>query len=798
MNTQRRMADNTPSRQSSRVWSTTLIGIAVMAVAVAWHARQRTQSPTEAKSAANAVGENALTGSVFAELLKVRHQISAVPERFANLPANKGVRYFAANPGQQLTTRFLDQNIRINSGIAGHDWQFELSFGCGAPTTIEAERDRVSYTTASGAQEWFHNTPEGIEHGINLPQRPTDGIEGSALRITLHVNGLTPIADESNASKNSILLCEATGRPILRYADLRVWDAQQTLLKAHMEAEGQTIALVIDDQSAVYPVMIDPVITSLEAELQPGTSGSGSQGDQCGFSLALDGDTAVIGAPFDDTLAGNDAGRAFVFFRGVAGWESQGALEASPGNANGQFGYSVDVAGDAAIVGAYADSSFTGTAHVFRRTAGTWTHEAQLSPSTLSANDRAGTAVAISGDTALIGSPRDGAPIATNRGSVAVFTRSANIWSQQAILIANDGAVSDFFGLSVALEGDTAAIGALGDDTATGNNAGSVYVFDRSGSTWSQTTRLDAGLATAGENFGQAVSLSGDTLVASASRATTTGGTLAGRVSIYFRTAGTWALQQTVEAGDTAASDQFGYSLAVDGDSLIVGAPYRDDVATSDSGAAYTFTRSGSVWTQEQKLTAPVPQAISRFGWSVALSADRSLIGSPAEDTIAGIDAGNSYVFERDTGTWSHQISLSNGEAGAGDRFGWAVALDGSTVAAGARSDDTVAGADTGSVYVFTTNGSTWSLQTQIIPDDVGAGDFFGSSVSLSGDTLAIGSPSNDATAVGDAGAAYVWVRSAGIWTQQSKLIAPTPQVGAEFGTTISINTDTVIAGAPL
>ena len=792
------MTDRPHSHQSGRVWITVLIGIATIALVAGRQAWQYAQSIPAAPQQAAPQERTTLPDGVFTELLKLRHQIGAIPSQFADRPANNGVRFFAANPGQQLTVRFLDDRIRLNSGLAGRNWEWELQLGSDDPKTLSAEGNRLSYTNPSGAQEWFRNTPSGIEHGMHLPQRPADAPPGSPLRLTIHVNGLTPTEDPTDPENNSILLCDASDKPILRYADLRVWDALQSPLAAHMETDGKTIMLVITDRTAVYPVMIDPVITSLEAELQPGVSGSGSQGDQCGFSVALDGETAVIGAPFDDTLSGNDAGRAFVFFKGVAGWESQGALEAVPGRLGAQFGYSVDVAGDAAIVGAYADQSFTGTAHVFRRSEGTWAHEAQLSPSTLTAGDRAGTAVAISGDTALVGSPRDGAPVATNRGSAAVFLRSANVWSQQAILVASDGAVSDFFGQSLALDGNTAAVGSLGDDTATGSNAGSVYVFDRSGSTWSQTTRLDAGSATAGENFGQAVSLSGDTLAASTSRATTAAGSLAGRVSIYLRTTGSWALQQTIEAGDAAASDQFGYSLAVDGDSLIVGAPYRDEGAATDAGAAYTFTRSTGVWTQAQKLTAPAPQGLARFGWAVALSADLSLVGSPAEDTIAGIDAGTSYVYERNTGTWSLQTNLSNGEAGAGDRFGWSVALDGNTVVAGSRSDDTVAGADTGSVYVFTTDGSAWTLQTTILPGDAGVGDLFGSSVSLVGDSLAVGAPSHDATSIADSGAAYVWVRSASVWSQQAKLIAPTPQLGAELGTQISMNGDTVIAGAPL
>jgi hypothetical protein len=297
--------------------------------------------------------------------------------------------------------------------------------------------------------------------------------------------------------------------------------------------------------------------------------------------------------------------------------------------------------------------------------------------------------------------------------------RSGVSWSAQQTLAGSDNAGGDQLGVSVALDGDTLAVGAWLDDTAAADGGGAAIVFTR--------------------------------------------------------TAGGWVEQQKLAASDAGRFDLFGDALALDGDTLAVGAPERDEGAEEDVGAVYVFVRSGTTWTEQQKLTAPDGTAEAYFGTSVALSGDTLAVGSLA-DTAAGVDAGAVYVFVRSGATWTLQQKLTAAGAAAGDRFGTDVALEGDRLAVGAPADDTPAGQDAGSVRVFERTGTAWSEGPTLVTSDGAAGDWFGVSVSLSGDTLAAGAWNDDTPAGFNTGSAYVFVRAGAVWSEQQKLVAATPR----------------------
>jgi hypothetical protein len=368
----------------------------------------------------------------------------------------------------------------------------------------------------------------------------------------------------------------------------------------------------------------------------------GATGDQLGISVAVDGDTAVIGASADDN-SGSNSGSAYVFVRSAGVWTEQQKLTASDGATTDLFGVSVAVDGDTAVIGALFDDdngNNSGSAYVFTRSGTSWTQQAKLIASDGAAEDVFGESVAVDGDTAVIGARLDDDNGAAS-GSAYVFIRSGTTWAQQAKLAAGDAAALDRFGLPVAVDVDTAVIGAHLDND-NGGNSGSAYVFTRSGTTWTQQQKLTASDGVASDFFGISVAMEADTAVIGAS-GDDDNGSSSGSAYVFTRSATTWTEQAKLSASDGAASDQFGRPVAVDADTAVIGARFNDDDGT-DSGSAYVFTRSAGAWTEQQKLTASDGATNDFFGISVAVDGNTVIIGALLDDD-KGTNSGSAYVF---------------------------------------------------------------------------------------------------------------------------------------------------------
>jgi hypothetical protein len=246
------------------------------------------------------------------------------------------------------------------------------------------------------------------------------------------------------------------------------------------------------------------------------------------------------------------------------------------------------------------------------------------------AGDVFGRGVAVSGDLALVGAPGD--DIANpDQGSGYLFARKNGIWIEQAKLTASDGANGDQFGWSVALAGDTALVGAILDNTGGNNDQGAAYIFPDLA-----RRQLVPSIGSADNQFGVSVALSGDTALVGANMPT--GGQI-GRAFVFVRSAGLWSQQQQLTAGDPGGNDNFGFSVALSGDTALVGVPFDNVGSNADQGSAYVFVRSGTTWTQQgPPLLAGDGAAGDNFGWSVALSGDTAVVGAPS-DTV-GSNAG--------------------------------------------------------------------------------------------------------------------------------------------------------------
>ncbi|MHB1017627.1 MAG: cell wall-binding repeat-containing protein [Coriobacteriia bacterium] len=361
-----------------------------------------------------------------------------------------------------------------------------------------------------------------------------------------------------------------------------------------------------------------------------------------GSSTAAWDDVVFVGAPGDDR-AGTDSGVAYWFLRVGDTWAYRGDILGSGTDSSNEFGNAIAIFGDTALIGSWGDDEAgirAGAVYVYMRSGDAWHESAKLTGNDAAAYDRFGGSVAIQGDVALIGAATEGA----GPGAVYVFTRSGDTWSQSAKLAATDGAVRDYFGAAVALDGDTALIAAPGDDTAAGVDAGSAYVFTGSGSTWSEQAKLTPDGAAAYDIFGGSVALDGGTALIGATYADTAAGADAGEAYVFTGAGTQWTEVARLTPGDGATQDQFACSVALSGGTALVGSHFADTVGGADAGAAYLFTGAGAFWSQRHTSTAADGAAGDRFGDSVALCGGVAVVGSPGDDYFEGTHRGSAYI----------------------------------------------------------------------------------------------------------------------------------------------------------
>ena len=531
-------------------------------------------------------------------------------------------------------------------------------------------------------------------------------------------------------------------------------------------------------------------------EQQKLLASDGVSSDFFGASVAIDQDTVVVGAIRDDTAGGVDTGSAYVFVRSGTAWTEEQKLVASDGMPGDFFGGSVAVAQDTVVVGEFSGHTHSGSAYVFVRSGSTWSEQQKLVASDAMPGDGFGNSVSLSGDVAVIGTPFDDQPSGPNGGSAYVFDRVGTTWSEQQKLLASDGTASDRFGFAVSIDGNTVVVGVSAADVPGGANAGSAHVFVASGGLWAEQQKLLVPeTATVNDEFGHSVSVSGDTVVVGANDDDTPAGADAGSAYVYVRSGTTWTEQQKLMASSGAYGDNFGASVSISGDTVVVGAP--SDFFAGGPGSAYVFVRSGTTWSQQQKLLASDGEVGEEFGISVSISGDTVVVGAYHDNTPAGSHAGSAYVFVRSGTTWSEQQKLLASDGAGGDLFGFSVSIDGDTVVVGAMDDDTPAGTGAGSAYVYVRTGTAWSEQQKLMASDGAPEDFFGESVSLSADTVVVGAYLDDTPAGSSAGSAYVFVRSGTSWTEQQKLVASDAAQNDAFGVSVSVSGDVAVIGVP-
>jgi hypothetical protein len=585
-------------------------------------------------------------------LASVQH---GAPKEYSLIQEGPG-RVRGRNERHMLEALFEAGTMTL-TGPAGA-WEMSLAtdaIGCEgsldavAEASPEASKNRLEYRRG-GVTEWYENGQLGVEQGFTLAEPPAcDGKKQIALRLGGDLRA--ELVDEDGDGRgDSVALRDAGGRSVLYYRDLHVKDAAGNQVPAWLSLSaspgGARLSIHIDDSGARYPLEVDPLMATQIAEL---TAPDGQLNDSFGgavASVAIDGDTALVGAPNDSNANGSSAGGVYVFVRNAGVWTFQTKLLANPGLSSDFFG----------------------------------------------------TAVALSGDTAVVGAPGS---YVGGSGHVYMFARSGGVWTQQAVFYGN---YADNLGASVAISGDTALAGRPGTYFQIWDGVGGVTIYKRSNGQWSFSGSIQPpgfpGTLEENAHFGATVALSNDTALVGWPQRDRSGIVDAGQVNVYVQSGGSWNFQDTLLANDAQTNDRFGSAIALSGNTAVIGVPLNDNVKGTDAGAAYVFARIAGLWVGQGKLLANDGAANDLLGISVAVINDTAVLGSFQHDTPAGTDAGAAYVFTRSGNAWTQQLQLTAGDAAMGDEFGASVAVSADTAIVGAPDRDAL-GSNSGAAYVF-------------------------------------------------------------------------------------------------
>jgi len=548
-----------------------------------------------------------------------------------------GGGFAAASPAQRLSSSFGRSGVSVSSGST-HVGLSLQAVGYGSSLAALGEvaprvKNNRVVYARAGLSEWYVNGPLGLEQGFTI-STALAGHPAGPLTLSMALSGN---ARASLASGGQGITLSRAGRVALRYSGLSVTDAHGRLLHGWLELQNGRLLLRVDTRDARYPLRIDPFVQQGEKLTGGGEIGDGNFG--VSVALSSDGNTALIGGDEDD---GEAHGAAWVFTRSGPTWTQQAKLTCA-----GSVGYSTQCGsvalssdGNTALVGGGGDNEFVGAVWVFTRSGSTWTQQGEkLTASGESGDGSFGNSVALSsdGNTALIGGYTDN----KNHGAAWVFTRSGTTWTQQTELTGGGESGSAQFGATVALsaEGTTALIGGPGDK----EGAGAAWVFTRSGETWTQQGEKLTGRGEIGNpGFGVSVALSAEgTTALIGGWYDNNGGNYLGAAWVFTRSGEIWT-QQGEKLKEVGAG-YFGISvsLSANGNTALIGAP----LDSGHVGEAWVFMRSEGVWTQQgEKLTGAGEMREGQFGIRVVLSADgtTALIGSSG---YAGPDVGAAWVF---------------------------------------------------------------------------------------------------------------------------------------------------------
>ncbi|HEV7782287.1 MAG TPA: hypothetical protein VGO58_13530 [Chitinophagaceae bacterium] len=364
------------------------------------------------------------------------------------------------------------------------------------------------------------------------------------------------------------------------------------------------------------------------------------------------------------------------------------------------------------------------------------------------------------------------------------------------VRVPSDTEIGDQFGFSVSINSSYAVIGAPFDNVGGNTNQGCAYIFYRNGSAWTEQAKLVAPNGSANDNFGRSVSISGNYVIVGALNDQTSVPT-GGSAYIFLRSGVTWSEQAKLVPSNPANGDQFGSSVAIDGTYAVVGALSDDVGANVNEGSAYFFHRIGTSWVQEDQVVAPFGAAQDRFGTSVSISGDIAVIGAPLDDVGATADQGSAHVYLRSGTNWDYHAALADPFPADGNHFGESVDIDGNYIVVGVPYSSSYAGSR---AHIFLRNGPTWDMQFTLHANPVinsAPVNLFGISVSIDGDYVIIGSSEALVGEGIDQGASYVFKRDGVEWIFVKRIYDPAGEPNEHMGNGVGVSGQNTITGAP-
>jgi hypothetical protein len=586
------------------------------------------EAPVRARPASPSTDSAA---SLRAAYVEARQAVGATDARYALQPSGDGL--LAAVPGRADRTRVGPEGLSLRQGT--QPWQATITAiacGCaGGPAPIDRDAavdslpapNRVERSVvAAGAPlvEWYAHGPLGVDHGFTLTRSPC---ETGDVAIEERIDGLRAVG---LADRRSVSLVDVDGVVRAHYSDLWATDARGGALPVRMEATATGVVLLVDARGAAYPVTVDPLAWYQIGEIV-GSLGAVYSGP----AARLSGNTAIVGSQTASVNGVQQLGAAYVFVQGSGGWTQQQQLVPTDGTMLELFGTSTALDGDTALIGApSAPGVGAGAAYVFTRTAGAWTQQQVLTITGGAPNF--GTAVALSGTTAIISNGLPG-PTPAGLSAAYVFVLQGGTWTQQQVLMSSDEQVSDSFGLSLALSGSTLLVGAPFATVGVNTGQGAAYVFAASGTTFTQQQKLVASDGVGNDAFGGVVALDGSLALVAAPQATVGGVADEGAVYAFGQVGGSFVQEQRIVGTGAGSSATFGRSLALSGSYAMVGSNLT---GTLGQGVVLAYTQSGGQWMLTQSLSALDGIPADGFGNALGLDGLQALVVASEVDNQNG------------------------------------------------------------------------------------------------------------------------------------------------------------------
>jgi len=651
-----------------------------------------------------------------------------------NAHDNLGKGISAPNRAQELIAHFDQIGLTLTPWSEDENWSFSLKTG--TQTIPQGDRETAFYQHGPGHREWFQNSSRGIEQGMTLndPISSQEALLTSTFRVETQLRG-------EPGDENQILFRDDEGKAQLSYEQLYAYDADNRLVHTELQWDNQTsqISWIIDHRDCRYPLTIDPLITRLR---EP--------------------------------------------------------LTASDGMLGSNFGNAVSISGDAMAVGAETDGDFEGAVYLFiRDEEGMWGEIKKFTSEVPSRFAFFGTSVSLRGDLLAIGESRPTVFNFSGRGSVGLYQRNhggIGNWGKLKSLEAGDGGNGNLFGGSVALFGETLAVGASGDR----GERGAIYLFRKNlggPDAWGEAQKLRSTTDVEGDGFGASVFLADDILAGGIRVVDGKRGAVLLYQGQHGDGAANWSFHKSVGGSDGSSGDLFGISVSLFGDTLSVGASGMDSL----KGAVYLFERDqggAGNWGEVQKLVSDRNDADQYFGGSVSLVGNLLAVGARGVDSFRGMVS----LFEKTATGWELLKTLTAPNGAVADSFGGAVALSGDRLAVGASRFQS----DQGGVYLFERPQSRWTSIGVIAPGQVAGitNKEFSRSIAATPGSLVVGAPASSVLAQGgnEVGRAFVFTAPSGVtdqWTLQKILDPNQIENGSRFGSSVDLIPGLIAVGAP-